>query len=398
MWFGAKTAYALENAPDYGFDVTVNGFNWQKLVKSRQNYISGLNKWYHETLHQNKIDEITGSASFVDAKTLQVDQNTFSADHIVIATGTHPIIPTIPGAELGITSDGFFNLKERPRYAAIVGSGYVAIELAAILNALGTEVTLIVRGHYVLSHFDSLIRDCQMKELLSAGVNIITNTALESVERTHEGELHLNCNNKQHYAGFDCLIWAIGRSANISGLNLENAQVALKDNGMIHVDDFQNTNIPGIYAIGDVTGRIPITPVAVAAGRRLADRLFNHQPERRLQYENIPTVVFGLPPAGSVGLSEEEARRHYGDEHIKIYKSEFTPMAYAFASYQPKTAMKLVVLGDQEQIIGCHISGDGAEEILQGFAVAIKMGATKADLDNTVAIHPSSAEELVTLR
>jgi len=398
MWFAANLAYAIKNAPDYGFDVTYGGFHWQKLVKSRQNYISGLNSWYHDVLKQHGTEEITGSASFIDARTLQVGEGTYSADHIVIATGTQPIRPSIAGAELGITSDGFFELKEQPRNVAIVGSGYIALELAGILNALGSEVTLIVRGHYVLSHFDSLIRDSQMKELLSVGVNIITNTSVESVEQVGDGELHLNCNNKQHYAGFDCLIWAVGRSANINDLNLAGAGIELTEAGMIQVDKFQNTNVNGIYAIGDVTGHVPITPVAVAAGRRLADRIFNHQPERRLDYENIPTVIFSHPPAGAVGLSEESARKRYGDDAVKVYISEFTPMAYAFTSYQPKTAMKLVVHGEEEKVVGCHLSGEGVDEMLQGFAVAIKMGATKADFDNTVAIHPSSAEELVTMR
>jgi len=398
MWFAANIAYAIKNAPDYGFDVTYGGFHWQKLVKNRQNYISGLNNWYNDALKQHGIDLITGTARFTDAKTLQVDQGTYSADHIVIATGTQPVIPAVQGAELGITSDGFFSLNELPRNVAIVGSGYIAVELAGILNALGSEVTLIIRGHHVLSHFDALIRDNQMRELLSVGVNIITNTTVESVEQVGDGELHLNCNNKQHYAGFDRLIWAVGRSANIADLNLAAADVALTESGMVQVDKYQNTNVNNIYAIGDVTGHVPITPVAIAAGRRLADRIFNHQPERHLDYQNIPTVIFSHPPAGAVGLTEESARKHYGDDAIKVYRSEFTPMVFAFTSHQPKTAMKLVVQGEQEKVVGCHISGEGVDEMLQGFAVAIKMGATKADFDNTVAIHPSSAEELVTMR
>ena len=398
MWYGANMAYALQNASDYGFDIKLNSFNWQKLVKGRQSYINGINSWYHGYLKENKIDEITGSACFVDANTLEVNGESYSAPHIVIAPGTTPVTPSLPGANLGITSDGFFALQEQPKNVAIVGSGYIAVEFAGVLNALGTEVTLLVRGPQVLSHFDVLLRDILTKELLSSGINVITNTSVEGVEKTGESGLHLRCSNNQHYEGFDCLIWAIGRDPNIEGLNLAVTGVELNERGMIKVDDFQNTNVPGIYALGDVTGRVPLTPVAIAAGRRLADRLFNQQTDRRLEYENIPTVIFSHPPAGTVGLSEEDARRKLGEDAVKVYQTTFTPMAYAFTSHQPQTAMKLVVSGEDEKVVGCHIIGDGADEMLQGFAVAIKMGATKADFDNTVAIHPTSAEELVTLR
>jgi glutathione reductase (NADPH) len=402
MWYGANMAYTLKNAADYGFNVSINEFNWQKLVNGRQSYISGINNWYHDHIKENNIDEITGSASFVathtDVNTVKVNEETFTADHIVIAPGTTPTIPDINGATLGITSDGFFALQQQPKKVAIVGSGYIAVELAGVLNGLGSDVTLFVRGPSVLRHFDSLLRDTLTKELLSSGINLITNTGIEEVTKGVENELHLSCSNNQHYDGFDCLIWAIGREPNVDGLNLSVTGVEQDEQGMILVDDYQNTNISGLYALGDVTGRVPLTPVAVAAGRRLGDRLFNNQPERHLDYENIPTVIFSHPPAGTLGLSEAAARKRYGDEKVKVYQSSFTPMAYAFTSHQPQTAMKLVVLGDDEKVIGCHVIGDGADEMLQGFAVAIKMGASKADFDNTVAIHPTSAEEMVTMR
>jgi len=398
MWYASDLAYALKNAADYGFDLNLNGFHWQKLIKGRQSYISGINNWYHDYLKENRIDEITGSASFIDAKTLDVNGVTYSAEHIVIAPGGTPVIPDIPGADFGITSDGFFALQEQPRKVAIVGSGYIAVELAGVLNALGSEVTLLVRGHYVLSHFDMLLRDVLMKELLSVGINVITNTTVESVTRTNTDDIHLSCHNNQHYAGFDCLLWAIGRKPNIEGLNLEQIGVKCSESGAIKVDDYQNTNVPGVYALGDATNKVPLTPVAIAAGRRLADRLFNNQADRHLDYQNIPTVIFSHPPAGTMGLSEEDARKKFGSDQVKAYQTSFTPMAYAFTRHQPKTAMKLVTVGDDEKIVGCHIIGTGADEMLQGFAVAIKMGATKADFDNTVAIHPTSAEELVTMR
>ncbi|MGD8560712.1 MAG: glutathione-disulfide reductase [Gammaproteobacteria bacterium] len=398
MWYGANMAYTLQNAGDYGFDIKINGFNWQKLVKAREKYIGGINSWYHDYLKENNIDEITGSACFVDTSTVEVGEERYTADHIVIAPGSTPTIPDIPGADIGITSDGFFALEEPPKYIAIIGSGYVAVELAGVLNALGSDVTLIVRGHYVLSHFDIMLRETLLRELLSCGINVITNTTVESVEQSGEGGIHLSCNNNQHYDGFDTLLWAIGRKPNTHGLNLEGIGVEMTESGAIKVDDYQNTNVPHIYAVGDVTSRVPITPVAIAAGRRLADRIFNNQPDRHLEYDNIPTVIFSHPPAGTVGLSEDEAKKHYGDNEVTVFQTYFTPMAYAFTSHQPQTAMKLVTVGDNQKIVGCHIIGDGADEMLQGFAVAIKMGATKADFDNTVAIHPTSAEELVTMR
>ena len=398
MWYGANMAYTLQNAADYGFDIVNNGFSWQKLVKAREKYIGGINSWYHDYLKENNIDEITGSARFIDAHTVEVGEESYNADHIVIAPGSTPTVPDIPGADIGITSDGFFALQEQPRYIAIIGSGYIAVELAGVLNALGTDVTLIVRGHYVLTHFDVMLRETLLRELLSCGINVIPNTTVESVEKTGEGDIHLSCNNNQHYDGFDTLLWAIGRNPNTLGLNLEGIGVELTESGAIRVDDYQNTNIPNIYALGDVTSKVPITPVAIAAGRRLADRIFNQQPERHLDYENIPTVIFSHPPAGTVGLSEDDAKKHYGDDVVTVFQTSFTPMAYAFTTHQPQTAMKLVTVGENHKIVGCHIIGDGADEMLQGFAVAIKMGATKADFDNTVAIHPTSAEELVTMR
>jgi glutathione reductase (NADPH) len=250
----------------------------------------------------------------------------------------------------------------------------------------------------VLSHFDSLLRDTLSKELLFAGINIINNTSIESIMMAGSNELHISCNNNLHYEGFDTLIWAIGRRPNLNDLNLNVTGIELDDRGNIKVDKYQNTNVAGLYGLGDVTGHVPLTPVAVAAGRRLGDRLFNGQTERYLDYENIPTVMFSHPPIGTVGLSEQDAIKRYGIDEIRTYQSEFTPMAYAFTTHQPRTAMKLVVLGKEEKVIGCHIIGDGADEMLQGFAVAIKMGATKEDFDNTVAIHPTSAEEMVTMR
>jgi glutathione reductase (NADPH) len=236
-----------------------------------------------------------------------------------------------------------------------------------------------------------------MEEMVNEGVNILPNINVERVEKLQDGSLILHCQGGHELTGFDTLIWAIGRAPNTAELNLDAAGVNYDENGFIPTDFFQNTNVDGIYAVGDVTGRAPLTPVAIAAARRLGDRLFNNQPERRLEYENIPTVMFSHPPIGTIGLTEEEAREQHGDA-VKTYQTRFTPMYNAMTEHKTNTAMKLVCVGTQEKVVGCHIIGHGADEMLQGFAVAIKMGATKKDFDNTVAIHPTSSEELVTMR
>ena len=397
MWNGASIAHALRDAADYGFDVMVNEFDWGKLVKAREGYISGINDWYQTYLDDSNIDNIQGQARFVDAHTLEVNGKKYSADHIVISPGGTPIVPDVPGAELGMTSDGFFALTEQPKRVAVVGAGYIAVELAGLLRALGSEVDLLLRRQHFLKSFDAMLRETLMEEMLNEGVNILPNINVERVDKDEEGKLNLHCQCGHELTGFDAIIWAIGRAPNTADLNLEAAGINMDEHGYIPTDEFQNTNVPGVYAVGDVTGRAQLTPVAIAAARRLGDRLFNNQPERKLDYENIPTVVFSHPPIGTIGLTEGEARDMHG-EAVKIYQSRFTPMVNAFTQHASKTALKLVCVGAQEKIVGCHIIGHGADEMLQGFAVAIKMGATKKDFDNTVAIHPTSSEELVTMR
>ncbi|MCG6969746.1 MAG: glutathione-disulfide reductase [Gammaproteobacteria bacterium] len=397
MWSGASVALTMQIAKDYGFDVEQKHFDWSQLVKIREAYINGINDWYHTYLQDSNIEEISGTARFVDAQTLEVNGEHYSAKHIVIAPGGYPVIPAIEGAELGITSDGFFALSEQPKRVAVVGGGYIAVELAGMLNALGSEVDLLLRRQHFLAQFDAMLRETLMEEMLDNGVNIMPNLSVEKVEKVADGTLTLHCQGGHELKGFDALLWAIGRAPATADLNLEAAGLSMDENGFIPTDEFQNTKVDGIYAVGDATGRAALTPVAIAAARRLADRLFNHQTERRLDYENIPTVVFSHPPIGTVGLTEGEARKIHG-EAVKIYQTRFTPMYYAVTGKQERTAMKLVTVGAQEKIVGCHIIGHGADEMLQGFAVAIKMGATKKDFDNTVAIHPTSAEELVTMR
>jgi len=258
-------------------------------------------------------------------------------------------------------------------------------------------VTMLLRGEHFLKGFDDMLRDTLMECMLEDGVGIMPKTAIERIEKQADGCLELHCRGGITLSGVDTLIWATGRRPNTDGLNLAAAGVETDANGYIPVDPFENTNVRGIYAVGDATGRVQLTPVAIAAARRLADRLFDNRPERRLDYENIATVVFSHPPLGTVGLTEEQARAQHGDA-VKCYQSRFTPMVHAFTRHKVTTAMKLVTVGAHEKLVGIHIIGPGADEMLQGFAVALKMGATKADLDNTVAIHPTSAEELVTMR
>ena len=397
MWNGAGVAITLQIAKDYGFDVEQKNFNWSQLVKIREDYIKGINNWYHTYLKDSNIDEISGAARFVNAHTVEVNGEQYSAEHIVIAPGGYPVIPAIEGAELGITSDGFFALNEQPKRVAVVGGGYIAVELAGMLNALGSEVDLLLRRQHFLANFDAMLRETLMEDMLDNGVNIMPNLSVGKVEKAADGTLTLFCQGGHELKGFNALIWAIGRAPATTDLNLEAAGVESDTNGFVPTDEFQNTNVPGVYAVGDVTGRAALTPVAIAAARRLADRLFNKQTERRLDYENIPTVVFSHPPIGTIGLTEGEARKIHG-EAVKIYQTRFTPMYYAVTGKREHTAMKLVTVGAQEKVVGCHIIGHGADEMLQGFAVAIKMGACKKDFDNTVAIHPTSGEELVTMR
>ena len=397
MWYGASIAHMLDDAEGYGFTVDNWRFDWTRLKKDRDDYVSRLNDTYARLLENSGVDLVRGYGRFVDQRTIAVDGEYYTADHIVIATGGKPALPSIPGAELGITSDGFFELEHCPKRVTIVGSGYIAVELAGMFKALGAEVTMLLRKHHLLRPFDSMLREELMEQMQDSGVNIVTNTQAQSLQRQSDGSLEVQCDQGNTLLHTDVLLWAIGREPNADGLNLAAAGVESKADGCIPTDAYQNTNVPGVYAIGDITGQAELTPVAIAAGRRLAARLFLHQPDSRLDYENIPTVVFSHPPIGTVGLTEDAAREQYGSS-VKIYQTRFTAMYHAFTAHQPKTVMKLVCVGHQDKIVGCHIIGQGADEMLQGFAVAIKMGATKHDFDNTVAIHPTSAEELVTMR
>jgi glutathione reductase (NADPH) len=396
MWNAAGVALSLADASDYGFGVAPVGSDWAALKVKRDAYVLKLNGIYSRNLAAKGVAHVAGTARFADAHTLEVNGARLSAPHIVIATGGTPVIPELAGAELGITSDGFFELERRPQRVAVVGSGYVACELASAFRELGSRVELFIRKERLLTHFDAMLGKSLMREMQAEGVIIHTRFVPVGL-RAQAGGKTLTAADGRELTGFDCVLWAIGRSANVARLDLARAGVALDAGGFVAIDGFQNTNLPGVYAIGDVTGRAQLTPVAIAAGRRLADRLFGGKPERRLPYELIPSVVFTHPPIGTVGLTEAEARAEYGDA-VRVYVADFTPLYHALTTRKTHTDMKLVCAGPTEKIVGCHIIGLGADEMLQGFAVAIRMGATKGDFDDTVAIHPTSAEELVTLR
>ena len=404
MFYGAQIAEAINHyAPDYGFDVDVKKFDFAKLVESRQAYISRIHTSYDNVLAKNNVDVIRGFAKFVNKNTLEVtfgDGSTeqVTADHILIATGGRPSIPAIKGAEYGIDSNGVFALTELPKRTAVVGAGYIAVELAGVLNSLGVETHLFVRKHAPLRNFDPMMVETLVESMQQDGITLHTHAIPKEVVKNADGSvtLHLEDGRAQTV---DCLIWAIGREPTTDKINLQAAGVEANARGFIKVDKYQNTNVPGIYAVGDIIeGGIELTPVAVAAGRRLSERLFNNKPNEHLDYNLVPSVVFSHPPIGTVGLTEPQAIEQYGAENVKVYKSSFTSMYTAVTQHRQACRMKLVCVGKEEKIVGLHGIGFGVDEMIQGFAVAIKMGATKADFDNTVAIHPTGSEEFVTMR
>jgi glutathione reductase (NADPH) len=391
MWFAANAAQIIKNSNGFGFDISINDFSWTKLKDGRENYINGINEWYDGYLEKLGIDYFHGFGKLIDKNTISVNGENLTADTIVLSPGGEPSVPKIEGAKYGITSDGFFELNELPKRVAVVGGGYIGVELAGVLNSLGSEVSLFVRSQKLLNGFDELIQSSLENDYREHGIKIEFGTSIDKISK--DKTLHTN---KGDFSGYEQIIWTVGRDPLTQHLGLENAGVKTDQRGFILTNKFQKTNISNIYALGDATGRAPLTPVAIAAGRRLSDRLYNNMKNRRLSYENIPTVVFTHPPIGTIGMTEEEARKKF--KNVKVYQSQFTPMADALSDHKTTTALKLVCVNNNEKVVGCHIMGHGADEMLQGFAVAIKMGATKKQFDDTVAIHPTSAEELVTMR
>lgn len=398
MWYGAQVAETLHRyAGEYGFDVTINKFDFATLKANRQAYIDRIHGSYERGFDSNGVERVYEYARFVDPHTVEVAGERYTAPHILIATGGHALYPNIPGSEYGITSDGFFELDEVPKRTAVIGAGYIAVEVAGVLNALGSDTHLFVRKDRPLRTFDKDIVDVLVDEMAKSGPTLHTHANATEVVKNADDSLTISFDNGETIT-VDCLIWAIGRAANTSGFGLEKTGVKLTEKGTIYSDEFENTSVSGIYALGDVTGKLDLTPVAVKAGRQLSERLFNNKADAKLDYTDVATVVFSHPVIGSVGLTEEKAIAKYGAENIKVYKSSFTPMYTALGDNRQPSTMKLVTLGDDEKIIGLHGIGYGVDEMIQGFSVAIKMGATKADFDNTVAIHPTGSEEFVTMR
>jgi glutathione reductase (NADPH) len=397
MWFGAHVAEAINlYAPDYGFDVTVNNFSWQTLVNSREAYIKRIHASYGSGFEKNGVTLINGFAKFVDKNTIEVNGKQYTAEHILIATGGRPIFPNITGSELGIDSDGFFDLTEQPKRAVVVGAGYIAVELAGVLHALGTKTDLVVRKHAPLRGFDTMLSETLVELMAQDGPTLHTHATPTQVIKNADGSLTIEFANGESIET-DCVLWAIGREPANDKIGLENTGVELNEGGYVKVDKFQNSNVDGIYAVGDNIGYVELTPVAVKSGRLLSERLFNGQKDAHMDYSLIPTVVFSHPPIGTIGLTEAEANEQYGEDNITVYNSGFAAMYTAVTKHRQMTRMKLICAGKDQKVVGLHCIGAGMDEILQGFGVAMKMGATKADFDSCVAIHPTSGEEFVTL-
>lgn len=398
MWYAANIAHEGRQAPGYGFEEGLGRCDWPTLIANREAYIRRLNDIYLHNLGRNGVTVVAGWASFESSSTVVVEDRSYTAPHILIATGGRPRIPDIPGAEHGISSDGFFQLKTQPKRVAVVGSGYIGVELAGVLHSLGSQVTLFCKDQEILRHFDPMISTSLQEEMENEGVQIQRHVKFDSLIQEEDDSYCLIDENGMKYGSFDCVIWAIGRVPNVGQLNLEAAGVELTPESYIAVDEFENTSQTGIYALGDVVPKAQLTPVAIAAGRKLSRRLFNGESELKQDYSNIPTAVFSHPPIGTVGMTETEAIHTFGEDQLKIYNADYVGMFYALGDHKVRSRVKMICQGPEERVVGLHIFGDGADEMIQGFAVAVKMGARKADFDATVAVHPTSAEEMVLLR
>ncbi|KAI1781206.1 hypothetical protein F4818DRAFT_398329, partial [Hypoxylon cercidicola] len=409
----AALAEAIHDSKAYGFSVQETApFDFATFKKKRDAYIKRLNGIYERNLANDKVEYVHGWARLLSRNEVEITlddgtKTTVRANKILIAVGGQPTKPTdkIPGAEYGIDSDGFFDIDTLPKKVALVGAGYIAVEFAGMFNALGTETHLFIRHKTFLRAFDPMIQEGVVAEYERLGVHVHKESSQSRVDKDPStGKLTLHyrdAGGEGKLEGLDHLIWAIGRTPMTKNIGLEEAGVQLDDKGYIVTDGYQNTSVDNIYALGDASGRVELTPVAIAAGRRLAERLYGGAQfaTARIDYTNIPSVVFSHPEVGSIGLTEPEAEAQYGRENLKVYKTSFPAMYYAMMEPEDKgpTKYKVVCAGPEEKVVGLHIMGLGSGEMLQGFGVAVKMGATKKDLDSCIAIHPTSAEELVTL-
>lgn len=397
FWYASGIRRTLEKESDnYGYNVGDWHFDFKKLRESQLGYIGRARDSFESGLEDNGVTKLFGKARFKDAHTVVVDGEEYSADHITIAAGAHPNPCKLPGAELVDYSDDFFTWEELPKTIAIVGGGYIGTELSGFLAGMGVETHLLVRKDRILRKFDPFITDAVTEELEKGGVNIHFNTSSKSFKKV-DGGIEITFEDDST-AVFEKVLWVAGVTPNIEDLGLENTKVEVDEKGRIVSDAYERTTEEGIYAIGDVTGKLDLTPVAIAAGRRLSDRLFGGKEGAHLDYDNVPTVVFSHPPMGTVGLTAKDAKEKYGEDAIKTYTSSFTDMRSSVSGDPQQCKMLLVCAGEDEKIVGLHAMGYGVDEMMQGFGVAVKMGATKADFDATVAIHPTGAEEMVTMR
>ncbi|OQV12874.1 Glutathione reductase, mitochondrial [Hypsibius exemplaris] len=381
---------------DYGFDVEYKGFDWKKLRDKRDAYIRKLNGIYVTNLKKDGIELITGVGRFDDDGVMTVEGRKLTAKHYLIAAGGRPKLPNLPGRHIRLFHDGFFELEKQPKNVAVIGGGYIGVEICGMFKSFGSGADLFIKESRPLIHFDELLGNGVAEQFANIGVAVHSNLKIEGLERGANDTITVLANG-QKYAGYDCVLWAVGRTANSDTIGLEKLGMRLNDRGRLHVDKYQYTGVKNIYAVGDITGQKELTPAAIAAGRKLASRLFNRDEEAHLDYENIPSVVFSHPPCGSVGLSQEQAELKYGKEAIKIYHTSYTPMYHAMTEFKSKCAVKMITVGEEETVIGLHLVGLGSDEMLQGFAVAVQMGATKKQIGATIPIHPTSAEEVIIL-
>ncbi|WP_119678175.1 glutathione-disulfide reductase [Indioceanicola profundi] len=394
--FGASYAHDFEDAAGYGWSVGERSFDWQTLIANKDREIQRLNGIYRRLLEGAGVTIFEGRARLgEEPHSVVVNGQTVTAERILIATGGWPELPSEPGAkEYGITSNEVFHLDRFPRRVIIAGGGYIATEFASIFNGLGAEVTQLYRGHQILRGFDRDVREFVSEELVKTGINIRYNTIISRIEKA--GDCLMASLSDERQLEVDAVIYAIGRVPMSRGLGLEEAGVEMDKGGAIKVNDQYQTSVPHIYALGDVTNRVNLTPVALAEGHVLADRLFGGREERDVNYDNIPTAVFSIPPVATCGLTEEEARARFGN--VDVYRSNFKPMRHTLSGRDQRTMMKLVVERESQRVVGVHMVGADTPEMIQGIAVAMNAGATKQVFDRTIGLHPTAAEEFVTMR
>lgn len=393
--YGAHFAEDFEQSSGFGWSLGEANFDWATLIANKDREINRLNGIYRNLLVNSGVTLHEAHAKIVGPHEVEVNGERYTAKNILIATGGWPQIPEIPGHEHAISSNQAFFLKELPKRVLVVGGGYIAVEFAGIFHGLGANTTLLYRGDLFLRGFDGSVRNHLKEELTKRGMDLQFNADIARIDKQPDGSLKAILKDGRVLEA-DCVFYATGRRPMLDNLGLENTDVQLDDKGFIKVDEQYQTTEPSILALGDVIGRVQLTPVALAEGMAVARRLFKPEQYRPVDYKMIPTAVFSLPNIGTVGLTEEEAREAGHD--VVIYESRFRPMKLTLTDCQERTLMKLVVDGKSDKVLGCHMVGPDAGEIVQGLAIALKAGATKRDFDDTIGVHPTAAEEFVTMR